>query len=78
MPHDDLGQAILAIVCSMSQGDLSLVEKSVFKHCQKQLANYMVPKKIIVLPELPHNANGKIDRNKLNQEYKNFFSGNNK
>jgi len=78
VPHADLGQAILAIVCSNSQGDLSLVEKSVLKHCQKQLANYMVPKKIIVLPELPHNANGKIDRNKLNQEYKNFFSGNNK
>ena len=72
--HDDLGQAILAIVCSNSQGDLGLVEKAVLKHCQKQLANYMVPKKIIVLTELPHNANGKIDRNKLNQEYKNFFS----
>ena len=72
--HDDLGQAILVIVCSKNQGDLSLVEKSLLKHCQKELANYMVPKKIIVLPELPHNANGKIDRNKLNQEYKNFFS----
>lgn len=74
VPHNDLGQAVLAIVCSNSQGDLSLVEKSVLKHCQQQLANYMVPKKIIALPELPHNANGKIDRNKLNQEYKNFFS----
>lgn len=74
VPHDDLGQAVLAIVCSNSQGDLSLIEKSVLQHCQKQLANYMVPKKIIVLSELPHNANGKIDRNKLNQEYKNYFS----
>jgi acyl-CoA ligase (AMP-forming) (exosortase A-associated) len=72
--HDDLGQAILAIVCSNSQGDLSLVERAVLKHCQKQLANYMVPKKIIVLAELPHNANGKIDRHKLTQEYTNFFS----
>lgn len=74
VPHNDLGQAVLAIVCSNSEGDMSLIEKSVLKHCQKQLANYMVPKKIIVLPELPHNANGKIDRNKLNQEYKNYFS----
>jgi len=72
--HDDLGQAILAIVCCNSQNDLSLVEQSLLKHCQKELANYMVPKKIIVLTELPHNANGKIDRNKLNQEYKYFFS----
>ena len=73
VPHAELGQAILAIVCSNDQDDLSLVAKSLLKHCQKQLANYMVPKKIIVLPELPHNANGKIDRNKLNQEYKNYF-----
>jgi len=78
VPHDELGQAVLAIVCCNSQDDFSLVEKSILKHCQKQLANYMVPKKIIVLSELPHNANGKIDRNKLNQEYKTFFSENNK
>mgnify|MGYP000343419014 CR=1 FL=1 len=78
VPDAELGQAILAIVCSNSQNDLSLVEKSILKHCQKQLANYMVPKKIIVLTELPHNANGKIDRNKLKQTYKNFFSENNK
>ncbi len=74
VPHAELGQAILAIVCNNNQADLSSVAKSVFAHCQKQLANYMVPKKIIVLAELPHNANGKIDRNKLKQTYKNFFS----
>ncbi|MCW8834556.1 MAG: acyl-CoA ligase (AMP-forming), exosortase A system-associated [Colwellia sp.] len=74
VPHAELGQAILAIVCSNNQSDLDSVEKSLLKHCQKQLANYMVPKKIIVLSALPHNANGKIDRNKLNQEYKNYFS----
>ncbi len=78
VPHAELGQAILAIVCSNSQDDLSLMEKSLLKHCQQQLANYMVPKKITILAELPHNANGKIDRNKLNQAYKNFFSENNK
>lgn len=78
VPHKELGQAILAIVCTNELNDLCLVEKSLLKHCQKQLANYMVPKKIIVLSELPHNANGKIDRNKLNHEYINFFSENNK
>lgn len=76
VPHQELGQAILAIVCCNNQDDLCLVENLLLKHCQKQLANYMVPKKIIVLPELPHNANGKIDRNKLNQEYKSFFTTN--
>ena len=72
--HAELGQAIIAIVCSHSQDDAHLIEKSVLKHCQKKLANYMVPKKIVVLPELPHNANGKIDRNTLNKTYKNYFN----
>ncbi len=76
--HQDLGQAILAIVCCKDGQDFTLVEKSINKHCQKELANYMVPKKVIVLNELPHNANGKIDRNQLNLTYKDFFSQSNK
>jgi acyl-CoA ligase (AMP-forming) (exosortase A-associated) len=74
VPHQDLGQAILAIVCGKNDQDFSLIEKSINKHCQKELANYMVPKKTIVLNELPHNANGKIDRNQLNLTYKDFFT----
>lgn len=73
IPHQELGQAILAIVCSNNPSDSGVIEESLLRHCQQQLANYMVPKKIIVLADLPHNANGKIDRSKLNQEYKNFF-----
>ncbi len=76
VPHKDLGQGILAIVCTNSTDDYALIEKSILKHCQKELANYMVPKKIIVLADLPHNANGKIDRNQLNISYKNYFSDN--
>ncbi|MEW6990638.1 acyl-CoA ligase (AMP-forming), exosortase A system-associated [Colwelliaceae bacterium 6441] len=71
--HDDLGQAIIAVVCSNSSDDFNEIEKSIVKHCQKQLANYMVPKKIIVLKQLPHNANGKIDRSLLSATYKNYF-----
>ena len=44
------------------------VEKELIMENAKQLLpEYMVPNKIIVLEELPHNANGKIDRNKLKQ-----------
>ena len=72
--HEELGQAIIAIVCCTEKDDLLALEKSILKHCQKELANYMVPKKIIVLANLPHNANGKIDRNQLSLTYKNYFS----
>lgn len=75
VPHDEFGQAVLAIVCTQSIEELTLIEKNILQHCQKVLANYMVPRKVIVLSELPHNANGKIDRSLLNQTYKDFFGG---
>lgn len=73
--HHDLGQAIMAIVCCIGEQDeLKNIENTLLRHCQKQLANFMLPKKIIILKQLPHNANGKIDRNKLHLMYQNFFT----
>lgn len=74
VPHNELGQAIMAVVCCTESEDPIAIEKSILKHCQKELANYMVPKKIIILSDLPHNANGKIDRNQLSLTYKTYFS----
>lgn len=74
VPHPQLGQAIVAVTCSNSSEELITIEKALNKHCQKELANYMVPKKIIVLSELPHNANGKIDRATLHKTYQNYFT----
>jgi len=74
IPHSDLGQAIIAVVCCTQLDDPIAIEKLILKHCQKELANYMVPKKIIILADLPHNANGKIDRNQLHLTYKTYFS----
>ena len=31
----------------------------------EKLPPYMVPRKVIVMDELPHNANGKVDRLRL-------------
>lgn len=74
IPHKELGQGILAIVCTNSAKDFDEIKLTIKKHCQKQLANYMVPKKIIVLTSMPHNANGKIDRSILNKTYQGYFT----
>ena len=73
-PHPELGQAIIALVLATDGEDAETLTKSITKHCQKCLANYMVPKQIIVLDSMPHNANGKIDRAALNRDYQGLYT----
>lgn len=42
---------------------------AVAAHLKVELPNFMQPRDIIVLPDFPHNPNGKIDRVALQQEY---------
>lgn len=46
-----------------------LLKKDVKGQLKEQLPEYMIPDKIIWLAELPHNANGKINRRQLKEEY---------
>ncbi|CAF1504008.1 unnamed protein product, partial [Adineta ricciae] len=41
------------------------IEDIVVRYCRNQLASYMTPSKWYFVPDLPLNANGKIDRQKL-------------
>jgi acyl-CoA ligase (AMP-forming) (exosortase A-associated) len=76
--HPDLGQSILCIVAidvprkftdSDNEKEIKNIKLTLSKHCTLLLANYMVPKSFILLPELPKNPNGKLDRNQLKQRY---------
>jgi acyl-CoA ligase (AMP-forming) (exosortase A-associated) len=64
----ELGEEIVALIVS-SIADKELIIKIISKHCQVMLPNYMVPKQIILLPELPTNANGKVDIKYLKTKY---------
>lgn len=46
-----------------------LNDTEILEFCNKKLVKYMQPNKIIKLPKMPHNANGKIDRAKLKTMY---------
>ena len=78
LPHPELGQGILSIITLAnrynSQANSNEVEKSLLKHCQQSLANYMMPQKVIILSDLPYNANGKVDRQELKRHYRDIFT----
>jgi acyl-coenzyme A synthetase/AMP-(fatty) acid ligase len=43
----------------------TLDEEELLRRAKAQLADYMVPQRVIALPELPRNSNGKIDKKQL-------------
>ena len=60
---EQLGQAIAAVVMPSPGGDKDT--DALIKACRQELANFMLPRHVIWLDEMPRNANGKIDRSGL-------------
>jgi malonyl-CoA/methylmalonyl-CoA synthetase len=67
LPHPDFGEAVTAVVVARPGTELS--ELQIIQHVKTQLANYKVPKRVILLPDLPRNAMGKVQKNVLRQRY---------
>jgi acyl-CoA synthetase (AMP-forming)/AMP-acid ligase II len=60
IPDALLGQAVCAFVVVRDGETLSIQQ---IKHiCNERLENYMVPKHVLLLSELPRTANGKLSR----------------
>lgn len=69
--HGTLGQAILLVVSLEAKQDFD--KQQLIDICKNKLPNYMVPAKIEILPSLPKNPNGKIDRTLLTQQFSGIF-----
>jgi len=60
IPDPLLGQAVCAFVVVREGEKLSIQQ---IKHsCSERLENYMIPKHVLLLPELPRTTNGKLSR----------------
>jgi len=71
VPHKDFGEAVVAVIVA-SGGKPS--EKYVMSLTQNKLAKFKQPKKLFFIPELPRNAMGKVQKQVLRNNYKEFFS----
>jgi acyl-coenzyme A synthetase/AMP-(fatty) acid ligase len=66
VPDEVFGQSVKAFVALEKDADLN--DKQIKKYCMAHLENFMVPKDIVFMDELPKTANGKIDRKLLMEE----------
>lgn len=71
VPHPELGQAIVIVYQSNLNDDA--LTPLLSHHCRKELANYMQPHHYVALEHMPHNANGKIDRPALVEQFNKLF-----
>jgi len=62
-PDTILGEIVTAYVVVAQDRDFS--EEDIIKHCRIHLASFKIPAEFIVVPELPHNAVGKVDKKLL-------------
>jgi len=71
VPHPDFGEAVTAAV--VPQPGRLLSEADVINSMQARLARYKVPKRVLLLDELPRNAMGKVQKNVLRATYASLY-----
>ena len=64
-PHEHWGEQVCAAVVPASDG---VTEQDLIAHCAARLAGYQVPKKLLILTELPRTATGKVLRKNLAEQ----------
>lgn len=62
-PDDILGQVVKAFVVRTPGSEIT--EQDVLKYSTLNMENYMIPKYVVFLDELPRNPNGKVDKKAL-------------
>ena len=60
MPHDRLGEDVAAAVVLIE--GIPATERDLRDFCTGRLADFKVPRKVVILPEIPKGATGKIQR----------------
>ena len=71
-PHPDFGEVGVAVV--VAQSGAVLQADLILGALKGQVANFKVPKRCFVVPELPRNAMGKVQKNLLRDRYQSLFS----
>lgn len=72
VPHPDFGEVGVAVV--IGKPGAVLDGQAILTTLKSTLANFKVPKRCVVVKELPRNAMGKVQKNLLRDAYKDTFA----
>jgi malonyl-CoA/methylmalonyl-CoA synthetase len=72
VPHADFGEGVTAVLVCNKNADVS--EASVLQALEGRLAKFKMPKRVIVVDELPRNTMGKVQKNVLRETYKDIYA----
>jgi malonyl-CoA/methylmalonyl-CoA synthetase len=72
VPHADFGEGVTAVLVRAK--DSKIDEAAVLKALDGRLAKFKMPKRVIVVDELPRNAMGKVQKNILRETYSDIYS----
>jgi len=71
VPHPDFGEGVTAVVVAKSGARLD--ENEILRAVQTRLARYKLPKRVLVVEELPRNQMGKVQKSLLRTRYAALF-----
>ena len=71
VPHPDFGEGVVGVLvpqagCTLDVGQIAEILKP-------KIARFKQPKQLFVLPELPRNTMGKVQKNVLRDQYAQVF-----
>jgi malonyl-CoA/methylmalonyl-CoA synthetase len=68
IPDQDFGEAVTAVI--VVDDDFNLDQQQIKEILKPKLVNYKIPKKLFFIDRLPRNTMGKIQKNKLREQFK--------
>ncbi len=72
VPHPDFGEAVTAVV--VPEKGAKLDEKQILASIENRLAKFKLPKRVILVEDLPRNTMGKVQKNILRDTYQGLYA----
>ena len=70
VPHSDLGEGVTAVIV---RAEKAIDEATIHHRLKSKLAGYKLPKRVIFVADLPRNAMGKVEKNRLREIYRDVY-----